>query len=150
MSDAPTDSKSVAADVAHASGTMSRLLGQSAGQGRSVTAWRVLSSLDRLGAQRVGDLAIEQRVAQPTMTGLVIRLEKDRMVKRQDDPKDRRASLVNLTKAGRREIEGYRERAMNVLLGGIEGFSEEDQRVLARAVALLQQLNNQIAAGLDS
>ena len=84
------------------------------------------------------------------MTGLVIRLEKDRMVKRQDDPKDRRASLVNLTKAGRREIEGYRERAMNVLLGGIEGFSEEDQRVLARSVALLQQLNNQIAAGLDS
>jgi len=149
MSDAPLDSSAVATDLALASGTMSRLLGQAAGQRRSVTAWRVLSSLDRLGAQRVGDLAIEQRVAQPTMTGLIIRLENDHMVQRQPDPKDGRASLVSLTDAGRQEIQGYRQRAISVLLGGMGGFSDEEQQALARVVPLLQQINEQIAADLD-
>lgn len=149
MSDAPLDAGTVATDLALASGTMSRLLGQAAGQGRSVTAWRVLSSLDRLGAQRVGDLAIEQRVAQPTMTGLIIRLENDGMVQRQPDPKDGRASLVSLSDAGRNEIRGYRQRAIDVLLGGMDAFSEAEQQALARVVPLIQQINEQIAADLD-
>ncbi|MEF9872555.1 MAG: MarR family transcriptional regulator, partial [Glutamicibacter sp.] len=91
MSDLSTEASGIATGVALASGTMSRLLGRAAGQGRSVTAWRVLSTLDRLGPQRVGDLAIEQRVAQPTMTGLVIRMENDQLVQRQPDPGDGRA-----------------------------------------------------------
>ncbi|ALG29280.1 hypothetical protein AOZ07_09980 [Glutamicibacter halophytocola] len=149
MSDAPLDAGAVATDLALASGTMSRLLGQAAGQGRSVTAWRVLSSLDRLGAQRVGDLAIEQRVAQPTMTGLIIRLENDHMVQREPDPKDGRASLVSLTGTGREEIHGYRQRAINVLLGGMDEFSDAEQQALARVVPLMLRINDRIAADLD-
>ncbi|WP_345469511.1 MarR family transcriptional regulator [Glutamicibacter ectropisis] len=149
MSAESLDTQTVATDLALASGTMSRLLGQAAGQGRSVTAWRVLSSLERLGAQRVGDLAVEQRVAQPTMTGLIIRLENDQLVQRQSDPNDGRASLVSLTENGLQEIRGYRSRAINVLLSGIGDFSQEEQLALARVVPLLQHINEQIAAGLD-
>ncbi|WP_159609340.1 MarR family winged helix-turn-helix transcriptional regulator [Glutamicibacter sp. JC586] len=149
MSDAPIDLGAIAAELAQASGKMTRLLGESVGEGRSDTAWRVLGSLERVKSQRVGELAAEQRVAQPTMTGLVIRLEKDRMVKRHGDPKDRRVALVNLTKRGQKAVGRYRERATNLLLDGIEAFSEEDQAVLARALVLMQRLNAEMADDLD-
>ncbi|GAA3305231.1 MULTISPECIES: MarR family winged helix-turn-helix transcriptional regulator [Glutamicibacter] len=150
MSDPSTEASDIATGVALASGTMSRLLGRAAGQGRSVTAWRVLSTLDRLGPQRVGDLAVEQRVAQPTMTGLVIRMENDGLVQRQPDPKDGRASLVSLTSEGKEAIEAYRQRAIASLAGGIDSFSAEERQVMAQAVPLLQRLNGQVAAQLDT
>ncbi|MEF9980549.1 MAG: MarR family transcriptional regulator [Glutamicibacter sp.] len=149
MSDLSTEASGIATGVALASGTMSRLLGRAAGQGRSVTAWRVLTTLDRLGPQRVGDLAIEQRVAQPTMTGLVIRMENDQLVQRQPDPGDGRASLVSLTGDGKEAIEAYRQRAISSLAGGIDSFSAEERRILAQAVPLLHGLNALVAATRD-
>lgn len=149
MNDLSTDPSDIATGVAIGSGTMARLLGRAAGQGRSVTAWRVLSSLDRLGAQRVGDLAIEQRVAQPTMTGLVIRLENELLVHRQPDPKDGRASLVKLTAAGSEAVAAYRQRAIDALAGGIDALSSAEREILAQAIPLLQRLNKHVADDLD-
>ncbi|WP_313813141.1 MarR family transcriptional regulator [Glutamicibacter sp.] len=149
MSTDPLPANDIAAGITMTSGTMSRLLGHVAGQGRSVTAWRVLAGLDRDGAQRVGDLAIQQRVAQPTMTGLVIRLEQDGMVIRQTDPRDRRVSLVALTERGKQEVDAYRSRAMNALTGNIEALSAKEQVVLSAALPLLQRLCEEIAADLD-
>ena len=149
MNEISSQASDIATGVAIASGTMARLLGRAAGQGRSVTAWRVLSVLDRLGPQRVGDLAIEQRVAQPTMTGLVIRMENDQLLQRQPDPDDGRASLVKLTDAGKEAVEAYRQRAIMALAGDISSFSAKEQEILARAVPLLQRLNDQVASKLD-
>lgn len=149
MNNETLNSNEIAAAVAVSSGTLSRLLGHAAGQGRSVTAWRVLAGLDRDGAQRVGDLAIGQRVAQPTMTGLVIRLEQDGMVTRKSDPSDRRVSLVALTERGKQEVDGYRSRAIEALAGSIGAFSAEEQQVLAAATPLLQRLCEDLAVNLD-
>ena len=149
MSTTPSAVTETAAGIAVASGTLSRLLGHAAGQGRSVTAWRVLSGLDRDGAQRVGDLALQQRVAQPTMTGLVIRLEQDGLVSRRPDPHDGRASLVELTGQGRNEVEAYRLRAYTALAGGIQALPEADQQILGTAAPLLQKLCDELAAQLD-
>ncbi|GGL76303.1 MarR family winged helix-turn-helix transcriptional regulator [Glutamicibacter protophormiae] len=149
MSTTPSSATETASWIAVSSGTLSRLLGHAAGQGRSVTAWRVLSGLDRDGAQRVGDLALQQRVAQPTMTGLVIRLEQDHMVSRRPDPNDGRASLVELTAQGREEVEAYRLRAYTALAGGIQALPDADQQVLATAAPLLAKLCEELAAQLD-
>lgn len=149
MSNTSTDSNEIATGVAIASGTMARLLGRAAGQGRSVTAWRVLSVLDRLGPQRVGDLAVEQRVAQPTMTGLVIRLENDHLVMRHPDPNDGRASLVVLTASGKTAVDAYRQRAIDSIAGGLETFTEAEKEILAQSVALLQRLNDHLDIRLE-
>ncbi|GAA1414174.1 MarR family transcriptional regulator [Glutamicibacter uratoxydans] len=149
MSNDPLPANDIAAGITMTAGTMSRLLGHIAGQGRSVTAWRVLAGLDRDGAQRVGDLAIGQRVAQPTMTGLVIRLEQDGMVIRQTDPRDRRVSLVALTERGKQEVDGYRARAIQALGGTIGELSTKEQVVLSSALPLLQRLCEDMAAELD-
>ena len=97
-------------------------------------------------AERVGDLAIEQRVAQPTMTGLVIRMENDQLLQRQPDPDDGRASLVKLTDAGKEAVEAYRQRAIMALAGDISSFSAKEQEILAQAVPPRQRLNDQVAS----
>ena len=84
------------------------------------------------------------------MTGLVIRMENDGLVQRQPDPKDGRASLVSLTGEGKEAIEAYRQRAIASLAGGIDSFSAEERQVMAQAVPLLQRLNGQVAAQLDT
>ncbi|MFJ2620812.1 MarR family winged helix-turn-helix transcriptional regulator [Glutamicibacter sp. NPDC087344] len=149
MSTTPSSTVEAASSIATISGTLSRLLGHAAGQGRSVTAWRVLSVLDRDGAQRVGDLAIAQRVAQPTMTGLVIRLEHDQLVSRRADPNDRRASLVELTDSGKAEVDAYRLRAISALTSGIQALPETEQQILASAAPLLQKVCDELATQLD-
>ncbi|MGO2052026.1 MarR family transcriptional regulator [Arthrobacter sp. MYb229] len=131
------------------SGAMSRLLGQAAGDGRSVTAWRVLSVLHRQGPQRVGDLAVQQRIAQPSMTGLVMRLEKDGLVQRAADPQDGRASLVSVTELGVEELTAYRQRAINALTGSIEAMTEPERETLNRALPLLERMVLELAENLD-
>jgi DNA-binding MarR family transcriptional regulator len=46
---------------------------------------------------RLGELARRSRLSKQTMTDLVRRLERDRLVERRSDPSDGRASLVYLT-----------------------------------------------------
>ena len=111
---------------------------------------RVLSVLDDLGPLTVTQLATAYSCSQPTMTGLVIRMENDGLVQRQPDPKDGRASLVSLTGEGKEAIEAYRQRAIASLAGGIDSFSAEERQVMAQAVPLLQRLNGQVAAQLDT
>lgn len=48
------------------------------------------------------DLAEMAGVTRATMTGLVDTLEKDELVRRESDPRDRRAMLVHLTEKGER------------------------------------------------
>lgn len=75
----------------------------------SLSAEAVLSNLERLGPQRVVDLVAVAGVAQPTMTELVSRLERDGLVARVPDPEDGRAVRVVLTDDGR--VQQARRRA---------------------------------------
>src|SRR4051794_41263571 len=66
----------------------------------SRTAAAVLATLRDHGAQRVTALAASEAVAQPTMTTLVGRLERDGLVERGGDPADARAVLRAITREG--------------------------------------------------
>jgi DNA-binding MarR family transcriptional regulator len=50
---------------------------------------------------RMGELARRSRLSKQTMTEMVRRLERDRLVERRPDPSDGRASLVFLTARSR-------------------------------------------------
>lgn len=136
----------LASQISTSAAFMSRLLGRVAGQGRSVTAWRVLSTLDRHGAQRVGDLAGHERIAQPTMTGLVGRLEREGLVTRSADPQDRRAALVEITGQGQAALQGYRAHATAALSQALGQMSQAELDTLRQA----QQLYTRVVASLES
>ena len=51
---------------------------------------------------RMGELALRARLSKQTMTQMIRRLERDRLVERRPDPSDGRASLILLTRRSRR------------------------------------------------
>ncbi|HEX9436456.1 MAG TPA: MarR family transcriptional regulator [Candidatus Limnocylindria bacterium] len=59
------------------------------------------------GPMRAGELAQQCMLTPPAMTEAVEGLVRDGLVRREDDPSDRRAVRVSLTAAGRREVDRY-------------------------------------------
>lgn len=129
-----------AADISCIAGSISRYLGSLAGNGRSVSAWRVLSMLVDSGPRRIGDLAQQQHIAQPTMTSLVHRLEKDGLVLKSYDPADHRAALASITDQGLQEVADYRHRAATTLNKALEGLSAAERTLLSNSVPVLAQV----------
>src|SRR3984957_16859598 len=74
----------------------------------NLTASMVLDTLNREGPLRVTTLAAAAGIGQPSMTELVQRLERQRLVTRVDDPEDGRAALVTITDAGRAPLDDQR------------------------------------------
>jgi DNA-binding MarR family transcriptional regulator len=73
---------------------------------------------------RTGELAQRCLLTPPAMTELIDSLVRDGLVRREDDPSDRRAVLVALTPLGRREAEKYRQVFTSVLaeaVGELDG-----------------------------
>jgi DNA-binding MarR family transcriptional regulator len=59
------------------------------------------------GPMRSGELAHVCMLTPPAVTELVEALSREGLVRREDDPSDRRAVRVSITAAGRREVERY-------------------------------------------
>lgn len=114
------------------------------GTAYSLIAWRVLAELEQSGAARVSELAAQQRVAQPSMTGLLHRLEGEGWIARRPDPDDGRASLVSITEAGLAALAGYRRASAARVGPHLAQLGEFDRATLARAVELLHRLTERI------
>lgn len=67
-----------------------------------------------------------------TMTGLLDRMERDGLVARQPDPRDRRASRICLTRPGREAREEARAAVSDALDKSFRGISGEDIKRLKR------------------
>lgn len=102
----------------------------------------MLADLEMQGPTRVSDLAQQQRVAQPTMTSLVHRLEGEAWVERQPDPSDGRATLVALTASGVVALQNYRRAAAERIVPLLAQLGAEDQAILTRAADLMQRLSD--------
>lgn len=118
-----------------------RTVGRVPGVAYSSIAWRVLSDLESGGPARVSELAQQQRVAQPSMTALVQRLEGESWVSREADPADGRATLVRLTEPGSAALGDYRRTAAASIVPLLAQLDEADRRTLARAADLMQRLS---------
>jgi DNA-binding MarR family transcriptional regulator len=101
----------------------------------------VLGRLDREGARSTSDLAGSEGVRPQSMAQSVGELEAEGLITRTPDPSDARRGLLELTDKGRETLEADRRERDGWLAQTIaEGFSEEEQRTLARAVPLLTRL----------
>jgi DNA-binding MarR family transcriptional regulator len=106
----------------------------------SRTATSVLATLRDSGPQRVTALAATEAVAQPTMTTLIGRLERDGLVARGSDPEDARAVRVAITADGRARLEARRA-ARTALLGDrLMGLDDSERAALLAALPLLDKL----------
>jgi DNA-binding MarR family transcriptional regulator len=102
----------------------------------------VLAQLATHGPITIGDLHREFGHKRSTLTNIVDRLERRRLVRREVNLKDRRSFVVNLTAAGRRAA-GPITLALDELERALD--SHADKRGLAKTVDALEQLVGQLS-----
>ena len=119
---------------------LTQLLRAEAHRGRSVGSLLVLARLDAGGPQRVTELAAAERVAQPTMTGLIGRLEADGLVRKTADPADARAVRVELTATGRDQLVAVRAERAEALQVRLDLLDDAARAALAAALPALDEL----------
>jgi DNA-binding MarR family transcriptional regulator len=107
--------------------------------GLSPARFSVLATLRYEGAQRLGDLARREGVAQPTMSKLIAGLERDRLVVRRADDGDHRAVIVDLTADGRALVRRARARKIDWIGTVLRGGRAEDAQAAGRAAERLDQ-----------
>ena len=116
---------------------LARIAAQEARDETPSAQWRVLSILERESGIRVGALATAARTTQPGMTRLIGDLERTGLVSRSGDPADSRATVVDITPAGRDAIIGWRAQFRATLEPRFAGLDEEDWTALSRAADIL-------------
>jgi DNA-binding MarR family transcriptional regulator len=100
----------------------------------SLTAASTLGRLGRDEPVRLTALAAAEGIAQPSMTQLVKRLERQGLARRVGDPEDGRVALVTITDAGR-ELLAERRRAYRARLADlVTTLPAEDEEALASAM----------------
>jgi DNA-binding MarR family transcriptional regulator len=117
-----------------------QLIRETAAAGISRTQLSVLATLRDGGPARITELAETERVAQPSMTTLVSRLERQGWADRQPDPEDGRAVVVAITPAGIAELDRMTAARAELLAGRLEALTPEEQTTLARALPALDRL----------
>ena len=139
MQAAPVAAEPLAAALANRVARINQVLRASTSS-RSTASLLVLRRLDDEGAQRITDLAAAELVAQPTMTGIVRRLEADGLVRRTPDPDDARASSIALTRAGAEELAAVRSARAAALQTRLDRLDAGARDALAAALPALDQL----------
>lgn len=119
---------------------LARQMRQQTDTGLSPTLLATLATVESAGPLTLGDLALREQVAPPTITRAVTGLEADGLVIRRVDPADRRVVHVEVTPAGRRLLERARTRKNAWLARRLRGFAADDVERLAEAVAALERL----------
>jgi DNA-binding MarR family transcriptional regulator len=109
--------------------------------GLSPSQISALVAVSTEGPLTLGELADHERVAPPTITKVVAKLEADGLVVREADPTDRRVSRVSTTAAAEALLAENRQRKTAWLTTRIEQLSAEEQARLLAALDVLDHLN---------
>jgi len=72
--------------------------------GLSDQQWRVLRVLGEHGTVETGRVSREAYILGPSLTGVLARMERDGLVKRERDPADQRRTVVEATAKGRKMV----------------------------------------------
>jgi DNA-binding MarR family transcriptional regulator len=99
-----------------------------------------LTTIDRRGPLRLGDLARRERISKASVTRLVTRLEARGHVTTVPDPVDGRGSIVALTAQGNRLLTESRQRVDAYLARGVLDLTDEQRHQLYAALSALELL----------
>ena len=106
-------------------------------EGVSLARSKFLLLLECQGPQRSTDIACALGFAPRTVTEAIDGLERDKLVMREPDPKDRRAKIVSITETGRQVLEAA-EMPRKQLLEEI--FSALDDKQLDQLQSIVSSL----------
>jgi DNA-binding MarR family transcriptional regulator len=90
------------------------------------------------GPRTLGELAAAEQVRPPTMTRIVQALERDGLVRRDDDPNDRRVARIRATAKGRRVMLRGRERRIASLAELLSRLSQREIAQVRKAAELVE------------
>ena len=119
---------------------LARRLRQESNAGLSPSQQSALAVIANHGPLTLGALADHERVAPPTITKVVSKLECDGLVTRTPDPADRRVCRVAISPAGDALLEESRRRKTAWLTARISQLDADRQRRLADALDVLDEL----------
>jgi DNA-binding MarR family transcriptional regulator len=119
---------------------LARLLRQESGAGLSPSQQSALVVIANHGPLTLGALADLERVAPPSITKVVSKLECDGLVTRTPDPADRRVCRVAISPEGDALLEESRRRKTAWLTARITELDTERQQRLADALDVLDEL----------
>ena len=107
-------------------------------EGASLARTRVLLMIDRRGSVKASDIAEVFGLAPRTVTDTLDGMERQGLVRREPDPKDRRAKQIVITDEGRRALAAT-EPLRRDLLGQVLGsLTSNEQDEFARMLAKLE------------
>jgi DNA-binding MarR family transcriptional regulator len=130
----------IAAQLRLSATRLARRLRQESSAGLSPSQASALAVIANHGPLTLGALAEHERVAPPSITKVVSKLECDGLVTRTPDPGDRRVCRVAISPAGDALLEETRRRKTAWLTARISELDAEDQRRLADALDVLDEL----------
>ena len=119
---------------------LARRLRQESGAGLSPSQLSALAVIANHGPLTLGALAEHERVAPPSITKVVSKLESDGLVTRTPDPADRRICRVAVSPSGETLLEEIRRRKTAWLTARISQLDADRQRRLADALDVLDEL----------
>lgn len=100
-------------------------------EGLTFARGALLAALETEGPQRMGHLAHRLGVVPRTITPMVDALEDSGLVVRQDDPDDRRATMLHITDAGRAELTRSRSDRRSTVDEVFTVLSDSERSILA-------------------
>jgi DNA-binding MarR family transcriptional regulator len=107
--------------------------------GLTMEEFKVLMALQR-GPRTHGSLCRQLEVSTGAMTNRLDKLEREGLVSRSPDPRDRRGVLLSVTSPGRERLDAYIDRGAHRERQLLEGLTQTDKR----------RLNDLLAKLLDS
>jgi DNA-binding MarR family transcriptional regulator len=136
----PVDAVELAGHLRMSIARLARLLRQQDESGLSATLTAALVTISREGPMTLGDLAARERVAPPSITKVVGKLEDRGLVERRVDDRDRRVTLVEISPAGTEQLVAARNRRTAWLATRLLDLDPADLGRLAQALAVLDAL----------
>jgi DNA-binding MarR family transcriptional regulator len=134
------DATAIAARLRLSATRLARQLRQESSTGLTPSQLSALAAIERHGPITLGALADVERVAPPSVTRVVGKLEEAGLVKRQIDAADRRVARVSTTAAGNSLLAKVRQRKNVWLAARVAGLDDADRRRLADALDALDAL----------
>ena len=135
-----TDSAAIASRLRVSATRLARQLRQESSSGLSPSQVSALTSVERHGPLTLGRLAEHERVAPPSVTKVVTKLEEAGFVERRLDERDRRVAWLSITAAGADRLAQIHQRKTEWLAARLDALDDRERSRLADALDALDAL----------
>jgi len=136
----PADAAAIAARLRLSATRLARQLRRESDAALSPSQLSALSAIYRHGPLTLGALAETERVAPPSITKVVAKLEAAGLVTRRPDERDRRVAWVSITRAGDARLARIRQRKTAWLSARLAQLDDEQRRRITDALDALDAL----------